>query len=110
MALMHVLITMEKTGISLDKKVLDAIDPIVSQEVHALQAQIIDLIGPEYATINLNSPKQLAELLFTHLKLPVIKKTAQRTAYSTDVEVLEALAKLHPVPALIIKYRELYKC
>ncbi len=109
MALMHVLITMEKTGISLDKKVLDAIDPIVSQEVHALQAQIIDLIGPEYATINLNSPKQLAELLFTHLKLPVMKKTSQRTAYSTDVEVLEALSKLHPVPALIIKYRELYK-
>ena len=48
-------------------------------------------------------------LLFEHLKLPVMKKTAGKTGYSTDQEVLEQLAHYHPVPALIIKYRELTK-
>ena len=74
-----------------------------------MRIQIIDLIGHEFAEINLNSPKQLEDLLFNHLKLPVIKKTTQKTAYSTDQEVLEELAKLHPVPALIMRYRELFK-
>ena len=57
--------------------------------------------------INLNSPKQLAQLLFHDLKLPPQRKT--KTGYSTDEEVLEVLAHLHPVPGLIIKWRELAK-
>ena len=109
MALMRVLIDMEKTGIRLDSQVLTDIDLVVTRELDGLRIQIIDLIGHEFASINLNSPKQLEDLLFNHLKLPVMKKTTQKTSYSTDQEVLEALAKLHPVPALIMRYRELFK-
>lgn len=109
MGLMSVLIDMERTGIILDPHVLTGIDRVVTHEVQALRTQIVDMIGHEYADINLNSPKQLNDLLFNHLKLPVIKKTTQRTSYSTDQEVLEELAKIHPVPALIARYRELFK-
>ena len=109
MRLLHVLIAMEKTGVILDTNVLIDIDRVVSAEIHSIHTQIIDLIGHEFADINLNSPKQLGQLLFEHLQLPVMKKTTGKTAYSTDQEVLEALAKVHPVPALIIRYRELSK-
>lgn len=109
MSFMHVLYQMELTGIVLDKETLSAINEKVTKELAQLRQIILDLIGPEYANINLNSPKQLEELLFINLKLPVLKKTTQRTRYSTDQEVLRELAKLHPVPALIMRYRELYK-
>ncbi len=109
MSLMHVLVDMEKVGIGLDTHELEDIDLVVTKEIDSLRIQIIDLLGPEFSDINLNSPKQLEGLLFEHLKLPVIKKTTGKTSYSTDVEVLEALAKIHPVPALIMRYRELFK-
>ncbi len=109
MALMHVLIGMESAGIALDTELLHEIDVTVARELSQVRTQIIDLIGHEYADINLNSPKQLEELLFTRLQLPVVKKTTLKTGFSTDQEVLEVLAKVHPVPGLIIKYRELHK-
>jgi DNA polymerase-1 len=59
--------------------------------------------------INLNSPKQIEELLFTKLKLPTKTKTGKGKSFSTDQKVLEELADLHPIPNLILKYRELYK-
>jgi len=62
-----------------------------------------------FSALNLNSPKQVSEMLFDHLKLTPVKKTTGKTARSTDYEVLKKLAKVHPVPALIIKYRELFK-
>lgn len=62
-----------------------------------------------FSDLNLNSPKQISEILFDHLKLTPVKKTTGKTARSTDYEVLKKLAKVHPVPALIIKYRELFK-
>lgn len=109
MPLLSVLLEMEHEGIILDLEIIKAIDQRVSSELSQLRVQIIDLIGHEFADINLNSPKQLGELLFVHLKLPTIKKTTQKTAYSTDQEVLRDLAKIHPVPALIARYRELFK-
>lgn len=109
MPLMLVLYSMEKIGIFLDAQILRDIDTVVSQEVGSVHKEIIDLIGPQYSDINLNSPKQLEELLFTYLQLPAIKKTAGKASYSTDQEVLIQLAKIHPIPALIIRYRELFK-
>lgn len=109
MPLLHVLYKMETCGIKVDQHVLNRIYNIVTQEVNQLRTEIIDLIGHQFSSINLNSPKQLEELLFTHLQLPAIKKTTQKTGYSTDQEVLYELSKLHPVPALIMRYRELYK-
>lgn len=109
MPLLKVLIQMEKEGIGFNTEVIKPIAHQVSDELAILQNQILDLIGPEFVGINLNSPKQLEDLLFNHLKLPIIKKTTQKTAYSTDQEVLKDLAKIHPVPALIARYRELFK-
>jgi len=109
MPLMKVLIIMEKAGIFLDRNVLAAIDNEVSQQLFLVKQEILNLIGFAYAGINLNSPKQLEELLFVNLQLPVFKKTGQKTGYSTDQEVLRDLAKIHPVPGLIMRYRELFK-
>ncbi len=109
MPLVDVLVKMEKQGIYINQKVLDDINVKVSRELEGLYHEILDLIGHTHQNINLNSSRQLAELLFVYLQLPAVKKTAQKTGYSTDNEVLKVLAKIHPVPALIIKYRELYK-
>jgi len=107
--LIHVLCEMEKEGIYCDQAVLQELDAQVSRDLQILRDDIIALIGPEYKDINLNSPKQLESLLFTHLLLPTMKKSDKRTGYSTDSEVLQQLSKLHPVPGLILKYRELFK-
>ncbi len=109
MSVMRVLTIMEQTGIVLDTRVLGEIDTVVSRDIEELKIQVHEFMGEEFADLNLNSPKQLGVLLFEHLKLPVIKKTAKKTGYSTDHEVLEQLSKLHPMPGLILRYRELYK-
>lgn len=109
MPLMTILLNMEKEGILIDLELLEEIDKKVIEELSTLRAQIIDVIGPDFSDINLNSPKQLEELLFKHLQLPVIKKTTAKTGYSTDQEVLVELTKFHPVASLILKYREVFK-
>lgn len=107
--LIQVLFEMEAAGIGFDVHRIAQVDLRVSQELITIFTQIIDLIGIEYKDINLNSTKQVGDLLFVKLQLPTQKKSAKGTAYSTDVEVLIELSKLHPVPALIRKYRELAK-
>lgn len=109
MPLVQILFEIEQRGIICDANVLDKLDLHVSRELGQVFNAIVALVGDQYKTINLNSHAQLKELLFEHLKLPTSKKTTARTGYSTDQEVLEELAHLHPVPALIIKYRELAK-
>ena len=109
MPLIPVLCAMEKRGIIIDTQVLKALERTVSQEIAGLNALIVDMLGENFATINLNSPKQLEDVLFNYLKLPAVKKTLQKTAYSTDQAVLKELALLHPVPGLIMRYRELHK-
>lgn len=106
---MKILTLMEQSGIRLDTTVLSDINKVVSRNIDELKGQIAEFIGSEFAGLNLNSPKQLGVLLFEHLKLPVIKKTASKSGYSTDSEVLLELEKVHPVPGLINRYRELYK-
>jgi DNA polymerase-1 len=69
-----------------------------------LEKRVFDLVGEEF---NINSTQQLGKILFEKLKLPVIKKT--KTGYSTDVEVLEELAKEHELPRTILEYRTLTK-
>lgn len=109
MPTMQVLYEMEKEGILVDIAVLQRIDTVVTHDLVVLRATITDLLGENFATLNLNSPKQLEDLLFNYLKLPAVKKTTQKTGYSTDQDVLRELATLHPVPGFIMKYRELYK-
>jgi DNA polymerase-1 len=109
MPLVSVLIDMEKYGMLVDASLLDQIDTRITAELHDIHTELIDLAGPDYKDINVNSSRQLADLLFNHLELEPVKKTAQKTGYSTDNEVLKVLAKTHKVPLLIIKYRELFK-
>ncbi len=109
MPVAQVLYEMEKRGIYMDVAVLQQLDQIVTKALHHIETEILALLGPEHETINLNSPRQIEQLLFYVLKLPPQKKSGKGTGYSTDQEVLEALSHLHPVPALIMKYRELFK-
>ena len=112
MPLSQVLFQMEKTGISLDTKILEQIEKDVDKELTIIEKKIEAAIHykqkEKTQLINLNSPKQIEELLFNKLKLPVTKKsiTGQR---STDQEALLELSKIHPIPGLILKYRELFK-
>jgi DNA polymerase I len=101
MPLVEVLAEMEYNGIAVDTELLKQLSDRYGQRMEVLQTEIHELAGGAF---NINSPKQLAELLFTRLKLPVIKRT--QTGPSTDVEVLEELAKQHPLPAKIIEYRQ----
>jgi DNA polymerase-1 len=104
--LTEILYTMEKEGIALNIPLLQELDQKVVVELATIEKQIADVMGT--SEINLNSPRQIEELLFYKLQLPVQKKTSTGK-YSTDQEVLIALAVIHPIPALIIKYRELTK-
>lgn len=106
---MQLLFEMEAKGIYCDISVLGELDFVVVKKIKEIKKSIFALIGQEFETINLNSPKQIEHLLFEHLKLPPQKKSAKRTGYSTDNEVLIALTKFHPVPGYIAQYRELYK-
>ena len=100
---------MENRGIYLDVKQLEELNKRVTLEIKSLEAQIILLAGEKYREINLNSPRQIEHLLFVELQLPPQKKSAKGTSYSTDQEVLEALAAIHPIPGLLLRYRELFK-
>jgi len=101
-----ILSEMERAGISLDKSQLSIMEKELEETIGNIEAEIFEVTGEE---INLNSPKQVGELLFDRLELPVIKKT--KTGNSTDSSVLEALdaKNLSPIPGLILKHRELGK-
>lgn len=102
--LIKVLGYMEANGINLDEKKLKKLSSDISKSIDKLKKNITKIAGVEF---NLNSPKQLREILFSKLKLPVIKKT--KTGPSTDVEVLSKLSESHELPALLLQYRELAK-
>jgi DNA polymerase-1 len=104
LALVPVLAAMECWGIRLDSSYLRSLGNSVAQTVQGLETEIHALAGLAF---NIASPKQLAEVLFVKLGLPVIRKT--KTGASTDADVLEALAAMHPVPAKILEYRMLTK-
>jgi len=102
--LAHVLAHIECRGIKLDTDKLREIGLEVGGQLAALEAEIHAQAGMPF---NINSPKQLADVLFGKLSLPVTRKT--KTGPSTDADALEELAALHPVPAKIVDYRVLSK-
>jgi len=102
--LIGVLADMEHRGILVDEARLRKMSSELEVEIDQVQRKIFDLAGEP---INVNSPKQLSELLFNKLKLPVIRKT--KTGNSTDEAVLEALAEQHEICRWIVKFRELVK-
>jgi DNA polymerase I len=102
--LVDVLLRMEKAGVCLDVPWLSELSVEFEKEIKRIDGRIQAYCE---APVNLNSPKQLAELLFEKLKLPTQSKT--KTGFSTGVKVLEALAPLHEVPRLLMEYREVSK-
>lgn len=102
--LASVLATMELNGIRVDTALLERLANAAEAELEALHARCTELAGHEF---NVSSPRQLETILFDELALPVIKKT--KTARSTDHEVLEELAALHPLPDAILEYRSVSK-
>ena len=105
--LVELLFAMETEGVYCDPDMLIRLDELVSKDLVAIDQEIRDIVGHDKESLNLNSPKQLEQILFYDLKLPPQKKI--KTGYSTDHEVLEALCAVHPVPRLIIRYRTLSK-
>ncbi|MGE0615322.1 MAG: DNA polymerase I [Bacteriovoracia bacterium] len=102
--LVGVLSRMERAGISVDEGWFKKLGTEFERELLVIEEKVRTFTpGP----INLNSPKQLAQLLFEHLKLPTQGKT--KTGFSTDADVLEKLAPLHEVPRLLLEYREIAK-
>ena len=99
-----VLRDMEKQGFLVDDNVLRDMGVRFDAEIARLGDEIAEIFG---SRINLNSPKQLGEMLFEKLKLPAPKKT--KTGYSTGAEVLEELAKDYPVCDKILEYRKYAK-
>ncbi len=104
--LIEVLAGMEMVGVSIDAAYLGELSKQADGQLQGLTSRIYDLAGREF---NINSPQQLSQVLFEDLKLPSVRRTAKRTGFSTDIGVLETLAKEHPLPAMLLEYRQLAK-
>ena len=104
MPLVEVLASMEYVGIYIDKQELIEFGKELKEKIDILTNEIYTLTGEEF---NINSTKQLGEVLFEKLKLTVKKKT--KTGYSTDVDVLEKIKHEHPVIEKILEYRQIQK-
>ncbi len=104
MPLVDVLIRMEWNGIRLDAQFLEGLSGEMGEKLTVLEKDIHELAGGPF---NINSPKQLGEVLFEKLSLPKGKKT--KTGWSTNVEVLTALASEHEIAEKILEYRSLGK-
>ncbi len=102
--LIEVLADMEIEGITLDRSVIASLSRHIEKRLVELVESIYETSGCQF---NINSPKQLRDVLFEKLKLPVIKRT--KTGPSTDEEVLSGLAQKHELPALLLEYRQLTK-
>lgn len=102
--LCRVLAEMEHDGVQVDREALSQFGAMLADRIASCEAYIFEVAGGEF---NINSTKQLGELLFEKLGLPPVKKT--KSGYSTNAEVLEALKEKHPVVQAIMDYRMLTK-
>ncbi|MHB9118076.1 MAG: DNA polymerase I [Burkholderiales bacterium] len=105
MPVLDVLFTMERNGVLLDTQLLGVQSRELGQKIVGLEQQAYAAAGQPF---NLNSPKQIQEILFDQLKLPVVKKTPSG-APSTDEEVLQQLALDYPLPKILLDYRGMAK-
>ncbi len=102
--LVFMLAEMEENGVAVDAEKLKAFSDELESEIHRIEDEIFAETGEEF---NLNSPKQLGEILFDKMKLPYGKKT--KSGYSTAADILEKLAPEYPVVKKILRYRMLTK-
>jgi len=104
MPLLPVLTEMERRGVLVDPQILKRMESALSGQADTLRDRILELAGRPF---NVDSPKQLGEVMFAEMGLPVQKRT--KTGPSTDSSVLEQLAIHHELPALVLDYRKLMK-
>jgi DNA polymerase-1 len=104
MPLVDVLAEMEETGIAIDIDGLKEFSRQMEKKLDRLIHKIYEMAGCEF---NINSPKQLGDVLFNKLKLPVVKKT--KTGVSTDEEVLTKLSRDNELPRILLEYRQVTK-
>ena len=102
--LTEILAQMERRGVFVDKQRLQEKSAQMSARIADIEQEIYNLAGESF---NINSPKQLAEILFVKLKLPAVKKT--KSGFSTNAEVLEELKWRNPIVAAILNFRALTK-
>ncbi|HIY07705.1 MAG TPA: DNA polymerase I [Firmicutes bacterium] len=102
--LAQVLASMEEEGFAIDLPALEAFGRELDGEINRLQEEIYQMAG---CTFNINSPKQLGDLLFGQLELPHGKKT--KSGYSTNAEILEGLREYHPIVGAVLDYRKYTK-
>jgi DNA polymerase I len=104
--LVPVLVRMEDAGVKIDPAVLGQMSLKLQREAEAKARDIYERCGAEF---NINSPKQLGDVLFNKLALPMPSKYGKGKKISTAVDVLEGLAADHEVPRLVLEYRQLTK-
>jgi len=104
--LVPVLARMEQAGVKIDRKALSAMSSRLEHEVEIKAREIYQHAGCEF---NVNSPRQLGDVLFNKLNLPKPVKYGKGKTISTAVDVLEVLAATHEVPRLVLEYRQLAK-
>ena len=101
-----VLARMERAGVAIDREALSRMSARLEKEIDAKAREIYDCCGSEF---NINSPKQLGDVLFNKLNLPKPVKYGKGKTISTAVDVLESLAEDHKAPKLVLEYRQLSK-
>jgi len=101
-----VLARMERAGVRVDPQALGEMSTAMDEELRGMERRIFEHAGGEF---NINSPQQLAEILFDKLQLPMPRKYGRGKVRSTAADVLEDLAALHELPRAIIEYREIAK-
>jgi DNA polymerase-1 len=106
LALAPVLFRIEQAGVRIDLGVLDGLSKRFAIELERVGERIFELAGRRF---NINSPKQLGEVLFTHLGLPAPASRGKGKAVSTASDVLDFLAEKHDVPRLVLEFRHLSK-
>jgi DNA polymerase-1 len=104
--LVPVLTRMEQAGVAIDREALSKMSARLEKEIDAKAREIYDCCGSEF---NINSPKQLGDVLFNKLNLPKPVKYGKGRTISTAVDVLESLAEDHKAPKLVLEYRQLSK-
>jgi len=104
--LVKILFEMEQVGIKVDTEYLKELSRVVTKKLQALEKKILKLAGVEF---NINSPSQLAEILFDRLGIPSAGLKKTKTGISTAAPELEKIAEAHPIVSLIFDQREMQK-
>ncbi len=104
--LIGVLGDMEETGVRIDSEFLKTLSVSYGEKLQSIEDAIYREVG---GIFNINSPRQLGDILFDKLNLASTRKTAGGGARSTSVDVLEKLAEIHPVPGMVLRYRQFMK-